>query len=581
VGGAEIYTSTFKNNTAKGGFGQGGAIWVSQSILNIYTCTFESNSAANTGGAVCVLADTQSLIQDTIFGANNATSGGAIHVTAAVLATTTVDIYTDCNFTEGTQTEYDMDTIVQTDYDMVTFKCPGWKKGDNFMRMIQKYRNTTTLPPQIPVLDCTRDPVPSPIPPPVPSHGPKHTSWFHAPAVVAPVLIAVVIGLVLLAAVAHKIFGKKRPDGTAANTAQHLLLAKDAATSYSYLIDHSAIKLEPNGVIGSGAEGFVMRGKFNGAQVAVKIITLGMNENRKQSVVTEATQEVKLLQQLHHPNIVQLFGLAIKDTSMDTKLMLVMECCVRSLQDHLKDGRNGIQPVEVIGFLLDTCRGMMYLHSHGIIHRDLKPGNLLLSSDSSRSCRFTVKVADFGGSRFAQNADESDFLTMTAGMGTPVYEAPECISGAGRTSKYSNAVDVYSFALTAWACVNRDTPFATEAWSPWELRGKIADGVRPKIVATAFDCYVCSDMDFFVFKGPQAISKYTSLEAIVKKAWSADPQERPSFEELEPALRALSLAIGDEQKDQEGGERAPHRLTEVAFRRIPVEGPSHCRALST
>jgi serine/threonine protein kinase len=117
-----------------------------------------------------------------------------------------------------------------------------------------------------------------------------------------------------------------------------------------------------------------MRGKFNGARVAVKIVTLGMSADQRQSVVAEATQETKLLQQLHHPNIVQLFGMAIKDTSMGTKLMLVMECCLCSLHDHLMDGHNDIQPVAVLGFLLDTCRGMLYLHSHGIIHRDLKPG---------------------------------------------------------------------------------------------------------------------------------------------------------------------------------------------------------------
>jgi serine/threonine protein kinase len=266
------------------------------------------------------------------------------------------------------------------------------------------------------------------------------------------VLAAVLVGFALLAAIAHTIFAKWRRDSTAADAAgqleaQHPLLTKDGS-----LIDHLAVKLEPDSVIGRGAEGFVMRGKFNGARVAVKIVSLGMNANQRQSVVAEATQEVKLLQQLHHPNIVQLFGLTIKDTSMDTKLMLVMECCVRSLRDHLQDGHNDIQPVEVLGFLLDTCRGMMYLHSHNIIHRDLKPGNLLLSSDSNRSRRFTVKVADFGGSRFLQGIDGADTMTMTAGMGTPAYEAPGC--SEGRTSKYSNAVDVYSFALTVHGLVS-------------------------------------------------------------------------------------------------------------------------------
>jgi hypothetical protein len=89
-------------------------------------------------------------------------------------------------------------------------------------------------------------------------------------------------------------------------------------------------------------------------------------------------------------------------------------------------------------------------------------------------------------------------MTMTAGMGTPVYEAPECITWPGRTSKYSSAVGVYSFALTAWACVNRDTPFASEPGRPWELRTKVTGGLRPEIDPVVFGCYACSDMDLFV-----------------------------------------------------------------------------------
>jgi hypothetical protein len=87
-------------------------------------------------------------------------------------------------------------------------------------------------------------------------------------------------------------------------------------------------------------------------------------------------------------------------------------------------------------------------------------------------------------------------------------------------------------------------------------------------------------MELFVCNGPQAISKYTSLEAIVKEGWSADPQERPSFEELEPALYALFMAM-DNQQDEEENERASYRVTDAAIRRIPEENPGHRRALST
>jgi hypothetical protein len=69
------------------------------------------------------------------------------------------------------------------------------------------------------------------------------------------------------------------------------------------------------------------------------------------------------------------------------------------------------------------------------------------------------------------------------------------------------------------------------------------------------------------------------LEAVIKEGWSADPQERPSFKELEPALHALSLDISKQQETNEG-ERAPQRLTDVTFRRIPEEEHVHRRTQS-
>jgi predicted outer membrane repeat protein len=597
----EIYGCVFKGNIARSvvvGEG-GGAIYVYNiaNAVQIYASEFKANIAGS-GGAIYI-ADAGAIVEigNTSFIANEAyrsADGGAIY-DSGKYGQGTLTIYTDCNFTCTR-------CCIQTTEPILKFACP---KGTTGHCLRNKSRNVCNdggypilvspngyykkgLPPQDPRCNCTlKPPIPAPTPPPSPPPSPPPTPTPTSPML--DVSLITVGGLALLLATGVIAFAtqsgcKKRPPDSTASDAQglqaarHSLLAKDAMTRYSYLIDHSAVKLEPNGVIGRGAEGFVMRGKFNGARVAVKIVSLGMNENQMQSVVAEATKEMKLLQQLHHPNIVQLFGLAVKDTSMDTKLMLVMECCLRSLEDHLKDGHNVIQPVEVLGFLLDTCCGMMYLHSNGIIHRDLKPGNLLLLSDSNRSCRFTAKVADFGGSRFLQGVDGADVMTMTAGMGTPAYEAPECITGPGRTSKYSSAVDVYSFALTAWACVNRDTPFATELGSPWELRAKIVEGLRPEIDPAAFGCYAFSDLDLFVFKGSQAISKYSSLEAIAKDGWSADPQERPSFEELEPALRALSMAIDQHQEEEECEQG--HRLSGVAVRRIP-EGPDRRHTVST
>jgi serine/threonine protein kinase len=156
-------------------------------------------------------------------------------------------------------------------------------------------------------------------------------------------------------------------------------------TAKSYLIKQEDLVVEQDGLIGRGAEGFVMRGKFNGATVAVKVVTMAMTESERDTIVSLATKEVKLLQQLHHPNIVQLFGMTVKVASLDTKIMLVMEYCMCSLQQHLVDATNCITPVEVLGFLLDISRAMLHLHANDLIHRDLKPGNVLLVAGKSSS----------------------------------------------------------------------------------------------------------------------------------------------------------------------------------------------------
>jgi hypothetical protein len=45
----------------------------------------------------------------------------------------------------------------------------------------------------------------------------------------------------------------------------------------------------------------------------------------------------QLLQTLHHPNIVTLYGMSVRHTSLDTKTTFVMENYICSLSDHLAD----------------------------------------------------------------------------------------------------------------------------------------------------------------------------------------------------------------------------------------------------
>lgn len=101
----------------------------------------------------------------------------------------------------------------------------------------------------------------------------------------------------------------------------------------------------------------------------------------------------------------------------------------------------------------DIAQGMKYLHDMHIIHRDLKPENILCAN-LNFFADVIVKLTDFGTSKFFEG-DSAQM--MTKGIGTPVYMAPEIMSGK---SNYTLAADVYSYGVTFVHVWNEVEPFS-------------------------------------------------------------------------------------------------------------------------
>ena len=123
--------------------------------------------------------------------------------------------------------------------------------------------------------------------------------------------------------------------------------------------------------------------------------------------------EIEILKQVDHPNIVKLF-----DVYEDDKyFFLVMELMqggevsksrawnwsiiyfylFPQLFDQIlqKERFTEAEAREVIAPIFDA---LSYCHSHGIIHRDLKPENLLFTQRDFTQA--IIKVSDFGLARF-------------------------------------------------------------------------------------------------------------------------------------------------------------------------------------
>ncbi len=162
-----------------------------------------------------------------------------------------------------------------------------------------------------------------------------------------------------------------------------------------------------------------------------------------------------------------------------------------------------------IEILIDVTQGMMYLHGLSLVHRDLKTSNILLDKT------LTAKVCDFGQCRYL-----SSHGTMTAGIGTVVYSAPEILLG----KKYDASSDVYSFAIVMHELFFEQKPFenGTTVINPVNIGIMVAqNGLRPPIPDE---------------EHTEDEQKYTKL---MQKCWKHEKKSRPTFEKVHELLTKM------------------------------------------
>ncbi|CAN8260071.1 unnamed protein product [Cochlearia groenlandica] len=183
--------------------------------------------------------------------------------------------------------------------------------------------------------------------------------------------------------------------------------------------------------IGKGAYGRVYIGLDleNGDFVAIKQVSL---ENIVQEDLNTIMQEIDLLKNLNHKNIVKYLG------SLKTKshLHIILEYVENgSLANIIKPNKFGPFPESLVTvYIAQVLEGLVYLHEQGVIHRDIKGANILTTKEG------LVKLADFG---VATKLNEADANTHSV-VGTPYWMAPEVIELSGVCA----ASDIWSVGCT-------------------------------------------------------------------------------------------------------------------------------------
>ncbi|XP_002978306.2 mitogen-activated protein kinase kinase kinase 2 [Selaginella moellendorffii] len=214
-----------------------------------------------------------------------------------------------------------------------------------------------------------------------------------------------------------------------------------------------AIRWRKGELIGVGAYGRVYMGMNldSGELIAVKQVLIAASNFAKGKAqlsahIRELEEEVKLLQNLSHPNIVRYLGTAREEEALNIFLEFVPGGSISSLL-----GKFGSFTEPVIRmYTRQLLLGLEYLHQNKIMHRDIKGANILVDNQGH------IKVADFGASKkVLELATISEAKSM---KGTPYWMAPEVVRQTGHNWQ----ADIWSVGCTVIEMATGKPPWSDQ-----------------------------------------------------------------------------------------------------------------------
>ena len=166
--------------------------------------------------------------------------------------------------------------------------------------------------------------------------------------------------------------------------------------------------------------------------------TLNNKTQQDDSNFKEALNEIKILKNLQHPNILKLYEYYMANNSM----LIVTEFCKEGDLTAAKK----IQSFQTAVVMYQLLLAVNYFHSKNVIHRDLKPENILITRKDDKGF-YHVRVIDFG---IACLTNER----LTSISGSINYMAPEIFN-----NDYQNECDLWSCGVIMFRLLTGVAPF--------------------------------------------------------------------------------------------------------------------------
>jgi len=237
--------------------------------------------------------------------------------------------------------------------------------------------------------------------------------------------------------------------------------------------------------VGAGKIGVTWQGVWNGiTPVAVKILKPNLPG------MSQFLEEVQLIKQLKHPNLVQLYAISVKEEPV----YIITELTKHgNLLEYLRGDGISLKTPQLINITAQVASGMVYLEEKGFIHCNLAARNVIVFDN------LICKVSDYAFGQFVFHQVQAEDYCIK-------WTAPEAIL----YKRFTIKSDVWSFGVLLYevityggfpypgknnALVLKDLKSGSRMWRPMGCPEKLYN--------------------------------------IMKDCWKKDAESRPTFETLQ------------------------------------------------